>query len=243
MLYNLTHYTNYKIFLRACRKKHEKNSTDATENDKEPKDDECGPETQITELTQKKEENDAIPWFEVQRIPSNNSLGSVKISWGPPPKPNGMVLTYTIRYKKNDVEHTKYEPTKICITQKRFINQSYYILDKLTNGNYSIEIAATTLAGMGNYTVAKPIDINENEPSYLWYIILSLLILFTVLIIGVAFFFKRYYSASMSASMKLIASVNPDYAGVHYKQDSWEVPRDKVIQLHELGQVKRISKV
>lgn len=197
-------------------------------------DEQCGPETQITQITLKKEENDAIPWFDVAPIPSNNSLGSVKISWQEPLKPNGLILSYTIRYKKNDIEHTKYEP--ICITQKKYANQSFYILDKLTNGNYSIQIAATSMAGMGNFTSARTILINENESGNMWYIIIALSVVFTLLIIGVAFFFKRYYSASMSASMKLIASVNPDYAGVHYKQDAWEVPRDKVIQLHELGQ-------
>lgn len=36
--------------------------------------------------------------------------------------------------------------------------------------------------------------------------------------------------------MKLIANVNPDYAGVTYKIDEWEIPREKIIQLHELGQ-------
>jgi insulin receptor len=41
---------------------------------------------------------------------------------------------------------------------------------------------------------------------------------------------------SQLINMKLIANINPDYAGVTYKQDEWEIPRDKVIQLHELGQ-------
>jgi insulin receptor len=36
--------------------------------------------------------------------------------------------------------------------------------------------------------------------------------------------------------MKLIANVNPDYAGVTYKIDEWEIPREKIIQLQELGQ-------
>jgi insulin receptor len=241
-LHNLTHYTNYQIFLRACREKLDDSTTDVIENNKltdeiarqKSIDDECGPETQITQITLKKPENDLIPEFEAQAIPSNNSLGSIKIRWSPPPRPNGMILSYTIQYKKNDIDHTKYEP--VCVTQKRYANQSYYILNKLTNGNYSISVAALSMAGMGNYTIAKNVVISLNETSNMWYIVLGLTAVFSLLILAVAVFFKRYYSASMSASMKLIASVNPDYAGVHYKQDSWEVPRDKVIQLHELGQ-------
>ena len=36
--------------------------------------------------------------------------------------------------------------------------------------------------------------------------------------------------------MKLIAQVNPDYAGVQYKEDDWEVGRDRICQYQELGQ-------
>jgi hypothetical protein len=36
--------------------------------------------------------------------------------------------------------------------------------------------------------------------------------------------------------MKLIASVNPEYVSMTYQPDEWEVPRDKIIQLQELGQ-------
>lgn len=34
--------------------------------------------------------------------------------------------------------------------------------------------------------------------------------------------------------MKLIANVNPDYAGVTYKQDEWEIPRENVRKLINL---------
>lgn len=36
--------------------------------------------------------------------------------------------------------------------------------------------------------------------------------------------------------LKLIASVNPEYVGMQYQVDEWEVPRDNVIHLRELGQ-------
>lgn len=36
--------------------------------------------------------------------------------------------------------------------------------------------------------------------------------------------------------LKLIASVNPEYVGMQYQVDDWEVARDNVIHLRELGQ-------
>jgi insulin receptor len=96
-------------------------------------------------------------------------------------------------------------------------------------------MAATSMAGTGNYTSLKFVLIPESSSNNIWWLAGSLLGIFFVLVIGLVYGVKRYYLTSIS-NMKLIASVNPDYAGVHYKQDSWEVPRDKVIQLQELGQ-------
>lgn len=57
-------------------------------------------------------------------------------------------------------------------------------------------------------------------------------------IMVVGFLVYYYYCRRLPAinNIKLIASVNPDYAGVAYNQDDWEVPRENIIQLHELGQ-------
>lgn len=234
-LENLTHFTSYQINIRACREKSEKNISEVHDKIKEEKEQEdCSAEVQYTQITLKREENDNISDLEAMVIQSNSSAGSVKLTWKEPERPNGAILSYTIRYKKNDIEHFKYET--ICITQRTFANQSFYILDKLPNGNYSIQVAAMSMAGMGNYSTAKPIIINIRETYYLWYLFFTFLTILCVLLFFVGCYLKRYYSASMSASMKLIASVNPDYHGVHYKQDNYEIPRDKVIQLHELGQ-------
>lgn len=126
-----------------------------------------------------------------------------------------MLLSYTIRQKRNDIENTKWEP--ICVTHNSFLNQSYYILEHLNNGNYSIQIAAISMAGTGNYTPVKYVVINENTGNSIWTVVISLLVIFVVLLGVLSFAFNRYYIKSIS-SMKLIANVNPDYAGVHYKQ-------------------------
>lgn len=228
---NLKHYATYQISIRACREK-----SDVPPTPKSPAVDElqCGPETQITTLTLKREENDLITDFNAINIPSNgSSLGSIKVTWKAPENPNGLLLSYTIQYKKNDIEHTKWD--SVCIPHNLYVNQSFHILKHLSNGNYSIQIAATSMAGMGNFTAMRYIVINENTGSSLPTIFGILMAIFLILV-GVLAFICRRYRLTYISNMKLIANVNPDYAGVHYKQDGWEVPRDKVIQLQELGQ-------
>lgn len=126
-----------------------------------------------------------------------------------------MLLSYTIRQKRNDIENTKWEP--ICVTHNSYLNQSYYILEHLSNGNYSIQIAAISMAGTGNYTPVKYVVIMENTGDIILMVVIGLLIALLALIIVLITAFKCYYNSSIS-SMKLIANVNPDYAGVHYKQ-------------------------
>lgn len=110
-----------------------------------------------------------------------------------------------------------------------------YLIRGLPAGNYSIDMRATSLAGDGNYTAAKFVYIKEQGSNNIWYIFGGLLVVFLVCL-GILYYgFKRMYLSSIT-SMKLIANVNPDYAGVTYKQDEWEIPRDKVLQLQELGQ-------
>ncbi|CRL08130.1 CLUMA_CG020870, isoform A [Clunio marinus] len=215
-LSDLRHYSNYQFFLKACR---EKDSDDRS-------DENCGPEAQISAITLKEEKNDVIPRFDVVAVPGNGSLGQIKATWEPPPNPNGLLLSYTIRYKKNDLEHTKWESS--CISHKIYMNQSFHILKSLTNGNYSIQIAATSMAGMGNFTQVKYVIINEYGGFNIGFIAISLTVVLILLFLCLIYAFKRYYLTSIS-NMKLIAIVNSDYAGVDYKQDDWEVPREKVV--------------
>lgn len=67
-------------------------------------------------------------------------------------------------------------------------------------------------------------------------ILTFLTIALIIVLAAIGFFFKHIYIPNIS-NMKLIANVNPDYAiGVTYKPDEWEIPREKILQLQELGQ-------
>lgn len=197
-------------------------------------DEQCGPDALISTLTLKKEQSDQIVSVNVVTVPSNGSMGSIKVSWTAPKTPNGLLLSYTIRWKKNDLEQSVWQ--QACVPHKRFLNQSWYIISHLSNGNYSIQVAATSMAGQGNFSLVRTAQIEiAAAGSWLVALIWAFVIILVFLCAGVFVYVKRLQLKNIS-NMKLIASVNPDYAGVQYKQDSWEVPRDKIIRLQELGQ-------
>ncbi|KAG5669147.1 hypothetical protein PVAND_017042 [Polypedilum vanderplanki] len=219
----LKHYTTYNIQIRACRKREEGETLLAEI---------CGPEIKDFATTFKEPANDNIPFFDVQAI-VNKSMTNILVRWEEPKNPNGLLLAFTIRHKRVDIDHT--QPVLHCISQTMLNGSSQYLLQKLNSGNYSIDMMATSMAGNGNYTNPKYIFINEhNQIGNLYAIIVVLLTLFVVGIIAVILAFKKIYQANIS-SMKLVANVNPDYVNVIYKQDEWEISREKIIQLQELG--------
>lgn len=201
---------------------------------------------------------DTIPYVTAEKLSSvNHTLGTVRIKWAAPEKPNGLIVSYTIRYQRVDLEHSKGQD--ICITHRLYQNFSgEYLMKHLENGNYSFIVMATSLAGPGPWTAPAYENIHVWRLTNLWYFLfltqfpknlqetrftnwhiflivcgsLALLLSF----VGIGWFFMyRKYSRPVS-DLKLIASVNPEYVSMQYHPDEWEVPRDNIIQLRELGQ-------
>jgi hypothetical protein len=219
----LNHYTAYTIRIRACRKR-EDGESHLSEI--------CGPEMKDFATTYKEPANDNILKFGADRV-SNGTLVNIKVWWEPPANPNGLLLSFTIKHMRKDIDHT--QPVLTCISQSMLNGSSQYILKNLSPGNYSIEVMATSMAGNGNYTKPKHVVIEEQNPWNNWWTIIAILLILVIVgIVGLIFMVKRWYNSSIT-SMKLIANVNPDYAGVTYRQDEWEIARDKILQLHELG--------
>lgn len=219
----LKHYTRYAISIRACREKEDDETDQAIV---------CGHEVNdyVTTVREPaKDDIDSDKFFVTEII--NGSTSDIRIQWEPPSDPNGLLLTYTIRYRRTDIDNTS--PTTICLSYNK-LNGTVYTIQKLPHGNYSVDIMATSLAGNGNYTRARSVLIKEKGGNTLWYAFAVLLSLFLICLAFLLLYIKRMYVSSIS-SMKIIATVNPDYAGVTYRQDEWEIPRDQIIQLQELG--------
>uniref|UniRef100_A0ABD2XMG2 Tyrosine-protein kinase receptor n=1 Tax=Trichogramma kaykai TaxID=54128 RepID=A0ABD2XMG2_9HYME len=224
----LRHFGKYTIHVMACREKDERNPEQH-----------CSPVSLRSMQTLRKEQADDIPKgsFRLEKMPSNDSTTTVKLMWDEPPQPNGVILTYQIEYKRVDVLNHK--AIVACITQDNFHDEgNQFILPSLSAGNYSVRIRASSFAGMGAYSETLYIDIpDSNLSAPFWQIFLIILsILCCIIVIGVAaaFTFRKKFMQSVP-SMRLLATVNPEYTSAVYKLDEWEVPRKKIKMGKELG--------
>ena len=128
------------------------------------------------------------------------------------------------------------KPTTICVTRKDFIKNKSYTLKDLPAGNYTIKVRAVSLAGYGNYTLEKIVYIDEyNTIGKFWIIFWVVMLLVLMSISGCSFYVcKRKFMRNVP-SMRLIATVNPEYVSTAYIPDEWEVPRKKINLIRELG--------
>lgn len=220
----LRHFTTYNIEIQACR---EITSNDRSINDY------CSTKSMKTYRTMALDCADDIPANSFQVTSTTNkdnaSLPSpeVKLKWDEPQKPNGLIVTYQIEYKNRDIQNIK--PTTICLTRKDFIRNKFYTLKDLPAGNYTIKARAVSLAGYGNYTHEKIVYINEyNTYGKFWIIFWIIFIIIVMSLSGCSVYVcKRKYMRSVP-SMRLIATVNPEYVSTVYIPDEWEIPREKV---------------
>ncbi|XP_011300657.1 insulin-like receptor [Fopius arisanus] len=221
---NLRNFAAYNIEIQACRQQV------ANESDL------CSTKTMRTYRTLQLEGADDIPVdsFRYTIIGGNSSQQMVKLEWDEPNQPNGIIVTYHIEYKRIDIQN--FQVTPICITQRDFAAAGRsYILKNLSTGNYSVKVRATSLAGAGSDSETKYFYIVEyNTKGTFWVIFWSVLAFVVFLALSGVWFFKRKLMRNMP-SMRLIATVNPEYVSTVYVPDEWEMPRKKIRLLKELG--------
>ncbi|XP_071643096.1 insulin-like receptor-like [Temnothorax longispinosus] len=225
---NLRHFAAYNIEVQACRERIENDINDKNKN--------CSTKSMKTYRTLAMESADNIPpdTFKLKYSGENNSL-TITLSWDEPPQPNGLIVTYQIEYKRVDIKNIK--ATVVCITRRDFANMgNSYVLKELSTGNYSVKVRATSLAGNGAYTEVKYFYIPEYGTFSTFWIffwsILGFIIIFSFLTI---FYIFKKRSMRNVPSMRLIATVNPEYVSTSYVPDEWEVSRKNIQLLRELG--------
>lgn len=157
-----------QIFIRACREKIEPSRINQMLTSDQ--DISCGPDALISTMTLKQEGSDQVRKFDAVSVPSNGSLGSIKVSWAAPRKPNGLLLSYTIRWKNIDIDQITWQYA--CIPHKQYLTQSWYIITQLSNGNYTVQVVTTTMAGQAEFSEARSrsvqINIATNKMHALW---------------------------------------------------------------------------
>eukprot|EP00795_Rhopilema_esculentum_P006272 gene6272-11692_t len=166
-----------------------------------------------------------------------NVIGdSYNVSWMAPIAPNGIVLRYDIR-------------TKHSVNQERLRCRLGHLPTTLiergfVSGNYSIRIRAVTPAGDGPWTDLTFFTIEdqvalETKGSNTIIIGVGSAAAFLIILLALAIVYYTYVrkTAQMGVPGVLYASVNPEYLNSNevYIPDEWEVPREKIELIKELG--------
>lgn len=225
------HYSLYVFKIRACRHPGDPPAPSVRLVDVELA---CGNEVFENFRTPKKEGADDIPPESILiEEQSNNTQRQIRVQWKEPSKPNGPIVKFVVKYQRVDLESVS--STDICIRYSSFNQTRGALLTKLEPGNYSIRVMATTIAGDGAPSAARYVLIAKDDSMGTTLIWLGTLIVIFLCSVGfVAFYWYKY--RYMSKQIRMYPEVNPDYAGVQYKVDDWEVERNHIIQLEELGQ-------
>uniref|UniRef100_A0A674NPT3 Tyrosine-protein kinase receptor n=1 Tax=Takifugu rubripes TaxID=31033 RepID=A0A674NPT3_TAKRU len=216
---NLHHFTSYKIEIMACN-----HPTD-------PK--RCSIATYVSARTMPEEKADDIPDQVTHEIVAAEPP-YVLIKWKEPQSPNGLIILYEVFYGKvGDAEvHTA------CVSRPAYQKTGGTKLSLVQPGNYSLRVRATSLAGNGSFTNITYFFMPSPDPGLIW-IVMGPVICFILLLclgIGVFVIFKKKQTEGPTGP--LIASSNPEYLSANdvYVPDEWEVPREKITLLRELGQ-------
>uniref|UniRef100_A0A8C6HUN3 Tyrosine-protein kinase receptor n=1 Tax=Mus spicilegus TaxID=10103 RepID=A0A8C6HUN3_MUSSI len=215
ILSGLRHFTEYRIDIHACN--HAAHTVG------------CSAATFVFARTMPHREADGIPGKVAWKAAGKSS---VTLHWLEPPDPNGLILKYEIKYRRLGEE-----ATVLCVSRLRYAKVGGVHLALLPPGNYSAKVRATSLAGNGSWTDGVTFYITDLEEEdtgglriFLTVTPVGFMLLVTLAALG--FFYSRKRNST------LYTSVNPEYfsASHMYVPDEWEVPREQIAIIRELGQ-------
>ncbi|KAM3604523.1 uncharacterized protein V6R79_012509 [Siganus canaliculatus] len=215
---NLRHFTSYQIEIHACN-----HPTDPSR---------CSMAAYVSARTMPEDKADDIIGpihYEVQE-------NSVHMTWQEPVAPNGMIILYEVNYKRlGDSEELHY-----CVSRRMYKAARGCKLTVMHPGNYSVRIKATSLAGNGSWTEPTFFYVQDpSDPLYIVKIVIGPIIcVVLVLFVALAGYVVFRKNQTQGPSGPIYASSNPEYLSANdvYEEDEWEVPRDKISILRELGQ-------
>uniref|UniRef100_A0ABM5ELH1 Tyrosine-protein kinase receptor n=1 Tax=Pogona vitticeps TaxID=103695 RepID=A0ABM5ELH1_9SAUR len=215
---SLRHFTGYRIEIQAC-------------NREAPK--ECGVATYVSARTMPEAKADDIVGPVTYELLDQNN---VHLRWQEPREPNGLIILYEVNLGRlGDSEEERH-----CVSRRDYSNNHGCKLRVLQPGNYSARVRATSLAGNGSWTEPVYFYVSDSlgSPVNLVSIIVPVIFaIFLFVVIGGAYVFVRKRQTE-GPTGPLYASSNPEYLSASdvYIPDEWEVPREKIALLQELGQ-------
>lgn len=215
VLKNLRHYSLYTITIAAC----------GVKNSDVPM---CSTIQYTNVRTLKRPNADDI--HNVKVHVTNDTI--VEITWESVKNPNAFTVSYTIEYTNLDVKDAKKSTECIPTIGRREKNIKHYIRN-LSPGRYSLKIRSTSLAGDGAFSNVVYFSIGVSDNSRIMMATLLTLVALAIIVIMIMLLIRSHQKKRTQE--RLIASVNPDYIETKYVVDSWEVPRENVEILEELG--------
>lgn len=212
---NLHHFQDYLVTVRACREPHpmEQDQSFLVR---------CSSPEIITTRTLRDENFDAINNIFINEVVNR----TVIISWDTPIDPNGAVVAFEIEHRHTHSDN----PILNCFTFIEYESKrNRYSIVGLALGSYEVRVRAVTLAGKGPFTKYIFFNITKGGFSALSILYFTIILCLTITLVslGLTMYRKKKHRLDI-----LVASVNPDY---QYVQDHWEIPRDNVELLRELG--------
>ncbi|XP_033839043.1 insulin receptor a [Periophthalmus magnuspinnatus] len=214
---NLRHFTSYQIEIHACN-----HPTDQAR---------CSMAAYVSARTLPEDKADDIMPPIVYEVVEK----TVHISWREPTAPNGMIILYEVNYKRlGDSEELHH-----CVSRNMYRQTRGAKLRVMYSGNYTVRIRATSLAGNGSWTEPTYFYVPDSDPMSIVKIAVAPVICFALLlIVAIGGFVVFRKNQTQGPSGPIYASSNPEYLSANdvYEEDEWEVPRDKINILRELGQ-------
>ncbi|XP_030628980.1 insulin receptor a isoform X1 [Chanos chanos] len=213
---DLRHFTSYQIEIHACN-----HPTDPSR---------CSMAAYVSARTMPEDRADDI----VGPIICDVSEYSVHIKWMEPKAPNGMIILYEVNYKRlGDTEELHH-----CVSRKTYEDDGGCKLRVVHPGNYTVRVRATSLAGNGSWTDPTHFYVQDRRVDYTSIVIGPVICGILIFVMGIGGFvmFKRKQTEGPTG--RLYTSPNPEYLSPDemYEPDDWEVPREKIHLLRELGQ-------
>lgn len=111
--------------------------------------------------TGKIESADDVTNVKVERLPATEYNNAIRLSWVAPQNPNGMIISYNIRYVRGDINYAKSQ--EICLPHNLYRQQgNSHIITDLVNGNYIFTVVANSFAGLNNRW-SSPVNFDFDE--------------------------------------------------------------------------------
>ncbi|XP_030640269.1 insulin receptor b [Chanos chanos] len=214
----LHHFTSYKIEIHACNHPTDRNR--------------CSMASYVSARTMPEDKADEILGpVTYELLPDEPEY--VYVRWAEPASPNGVIILYELKYRRTSDTEELHQ----CVSRITYETMKGYKLRVMHPGNYSVQIRATSLAGNGSWTEPMFFHMPDRDmnPKFIIVAVIFPILLLSVCC-GVFVIIKKKQTEGPTGP--LIASSNPEYISANdvYVPDDWEVARERITVLRELGQ-------